>query len=251
MRFAVLLFGLLAVGALLPYSPHADVHPAAADLPASAAHLLGTDHLGRDVLARLLAGSRAFLLPGAGAALLAALGGVGLGAVAGWYGGVAEGLVRGALGAVTAVPPLVLALLVMMGVGATPGGLALGVGLAALPGLAAVVADRLAELRRAEFVVAARALGIGDFRILAWHLLWVNTRSLVAREALATMGQALVLEVTLSYLGRFGVQEPTPSWGNMIDHALRTGSGNPLSWAAPAGAVLIAVWASNPVGERR
>lgn len=251
MRFALLLFGLLAAGALLPHAPQADVHPAAADLPASAAHLLGTDHLGRDVLARLLAGSRAFLVPGAGAALLAGLGGVGLGTVAGWYGGLVEGLVRGGLGAITAVPPLVLALLVMMAVGATPTGLALGVGLAALPGLAEVVADRLGELRRAEFVVAARALGLGDRRILVWHLLWVNTRTLVVREALAIVGQALVLEVTLSYLGRFGVQEPAPSWGNMIDHALRTGSVNSWTWAAPAGAVMLAVWAANPAGGRR
>jgi peptide/nickel transport system permease protein len=250
-KATLLLLGLLAVGALLPYASAADVNPAGGNLPPGWGHLLGTDHLGRDVLARLLAGSRAFLLPGAAAAGLAAAVGVALGAAAGWAGGMVESGVRAAIGAVRALPPLVLALLVMMAVGATPVGLALGVGLGAVPGLAEAVADRLAELRRAEFVTAARGHGHSSLRILLFHLLWVNTRGLVGREALAVMGQALVLEVTLSYLGSFGVQEPTPSWGNMIDHALRTGSANHLAWAAPAAAVLLTVWACSPAPVRR
>jgi ABC-type dipeptide/oligopeptide/nickel transport system permease subunit len=248
-RLAVL--ALLVLGAVVPYAPLADVDPLSADAAASAAHRLGTDHLGRDVLHRVLAGARAFLVPGGLAAAGASAGGVALGALAGWFGGVVEGVVRGTLGAVRAVPPLVLTLLVMMAVGAGPGGLALGAALAALPGFTEVIADRLASLRRAEFVLAARAHGIGSARVLLWHLLWVNTRRLVLREALATVGQVLVLEVTLSYLGRFGVPEPTPSWGNMIDHALRTGTANPLAWAAPAAAVMLTLWATVPPAERR
>lgn len=251
MNVRVVLLLLLAAGAALPYAPLADVNAAAPDLPASLSRLLGTDHLGRDVFRRVLAGARAFLIPGVGAAVIAGGLGVGLGALAGWFGGLVEGVVTGCMGALRAVPPLVLALLVMMATGAGPAGLALGAGLAALPAFTEGVADRLGALRRAEFVVAARAHGISDARILVWHLLWVNTRALVLREALATVGQVLVLEVTLSYLGHFGVQEPTPSWGNMIDHALRTGCANPLAWVAPVAAVLVTLSATVPGGVRR
>jgi peptide/nickel transport system permease protein len=251
MRLRVALLGLLVVSALVPYAAGADVNAAPPDLGASAAHLLGTDHLGRDVLARLAAGSRAFLIPGAGAALLAATFGISLGALAGWVGGLPERAILGSMGALRAVPPLVLALLVMMAVGAGPSGLALGVGASAVPPLTEAVADRLGSLRRSEFVLAARAHGIGELRILLWHLLWVNARGVVAREALAAVGQVLVVEVTLSYLGRFGVPEPTPSWGNMVDHALRTGTGNTLAWAAPAAAVMLTLWATVPAAARR
>ncbi len=229
-----LLLALLVVGAMVPYDGLSAVQAAAPDLGPSLAHVFGTDHLGRDVLARALASARSALLPGTAAIVIAAGLGIPLGTMAGWYGGTVAGVIRGVGGGIAAIPSLALVLLGCLAFGGGPATLAVACGLASVPAVVEAVFERLDALRRAEFVVAARGHGIGDGRILAYHLLWTNTRKPVVRELLATLGLVVVTELTLSCLGAFGVPEPTAAWGNMIAHALRTGSANPLSWAAPS-----------------
>lgn len=236
--------GVVVLAAALPYDVLADVDPAAMDLGATSAHLLGTDHLGRDVVRRLAAGGRAFLVPGVGAAALATAGGVLVGAGIGWWGGAPAVALRAGLSAIAAIPGLALVLLLLLVTGPGPGGLALAAGLVAFPATATALADRVQALRGAEFVVAARGHGLSDARVLWWHLVWINGRGLLAREALATLGQVLVLDVTLSYLGSFGVAEPASSWGNMIAHAVGSGSPNVWTWAAPVAATLLTLWAT-------
>lgn len=247
-RLAILL--LVAAAALLPYDAVTDVHPELADAGAGAAHWLGTDHLGRDVLRRLSAGGRAFLVPGAVA--LAVAGGLGsaFGAAAGWFGGLVATAIRAVTGAVAAIPAFGLVLLVLLVFGPGPEPLGVAAGLTAVPAVAEALYARLDALRRAEFVLAARAHGVSDARIFAWHLVWINGRDVVLRELAATLGTVLVTEVTLSYLGEFGVPEPTPSWGNLIAHALSTGSTNPLAAAAPVAAVLLTLWATTRPREQ-
>lgn len=236
--------GLLVLGALWPYDVLGDVHPERADLGPGLAHWLGTDHLGRDVLRRASAAAAAFLVPGFGAAALATLAGTALGAAIGWTGGPVAAALRSVTGAVAAIPSLILVLLVLLVTGPGPLGLALAAGLAATPTVAGALAERVEALRRAEFVLAARAHGIGDARILWFHLVWTNGGPLLVREAAAALGGVLVLEVTLSYLGEFGVAEPAASWGNMLAHAFSSGSPNPWTWLAPAAAVLTTLWAT-------
>jgi len=234
----VLLAWLFAL--VVPYDVVADVNPARASLGPSAAHWLGTDHLGRDVAWRLVVGSRAFVLPGLGAALLAGLLGVAGGAVAGWLGGPVATAVRYAGNVVASIPRLVFVLLAGAVFGPDVHVLAVATGLACAPAVAEALHARIEELRRAEFVLALQAHGVPDARILAWHLVWVNGRGLVARNVLATFAFFLVVETTLSYLGGFGVQEPTPSWGNMLAFEFGIPDGNPWAWAAPG----LAVWAA-------
>ncbi len=247
----ILLLASVAVGACLPYDALGDVRPALADQGPSAAHWLGTDHLGRDVLRRVSAGGAAFCGPGLGAAAFAALGGTLAGAAAGWNGGALASVVRTVLGAIASIPSLVLVLLCLMALGPGPVQLAFAGGLAGMPALAAALDARITSLRTSEFVLAARAHGIPPGRLLWWHLVWVNGRDIVAREALAVVGSVLVLEVTLSYLGHFGVAEPAASWGNMLAHGLSTGCPNRWSWLAPAGAVLATGWATTLGPVRR
>ncbi len=251
--FASLLL-LWLVGLAMPYDVVADVHPDLADAPPAAAHLLGTDHLGRDVLARLIRASRAFVLPGAGAAVVAGVLGLALGTVAGWFGGVAEQAGRLVFTVVGAVPRLVLVLLAATIVGDDPAVLAVAAGLVCAPELGSAVAARLGDLRRAEFVLALRAHGVSDARILGYHLLWVNARGVVARQLFTVFGYYVGLETTLSYLGGFGVQEPEPSWGNMVAFEFGRPDGNLLAWLAPALALWAAVvacsWLAEDLGRR-
>lgn len=232
-----------------PYDVVTDVHPERAGLPPGPGHPLGADHIGRDVFWRLVRATESFVPPGLFAAAVAgALGGA-AGAVSGWSGGAVEAAVRYVLGVVASVPRFVLVLLACAIVGADVWVLAAAAGVAYAPALGEAVHARLEDLRRAEFVLAARAQGFGDARILLHHLLWVNCRGLVARHLLQAFGFFLVLESTLSYLGGFGVQEPTPSWGNMLAFEFGVADGNPWAWAAPAAALWLVVLATALVGQ--
>ncbi len=244
---AVLVAWLVALVA--PYDVVADVDPARASLGAGAAHLLGTDHMGRDVAWRLLLGSRAFVGPGLAAALIAGvLGGVG-GALAGWFGGPVAAAVRYGTTVVASVPRFVLVLLAGSIFGADAAVLAVATGVACAPALADALHARIEDLRRAEFVLALRAHGVPEGRILWWHLVWVNGRGVCARNLLSAFGFFLVVETTLSYLGGFGVQEPTPSWGNMLAFEFGIPDGNPLAWIAPAAAIWAGILGTALLGQ--
>ncbi len=247
--FAVL--GLLLVlrllSALSGYDPVADLTPELRSAGPSASHWLGTDHLGRDVARRLLHGTAAFVEPGLLAALLTVGIGLAAGVLSGARGGVSGAAAAWLMGVVAAIPGLVLVLLGLSIYGGSADAAAGSsqiwwiagfCGVICAPALSGAVTARLQALIRAEFVVAARAHGISPARILFYHLLWVNTRGLVLRHALRAFTQMVVLETTLSYLGGFGVPEPTPSWGNMLAFELGVVEGNPWAWLAPA----LAIW---------
>jgi len=257
-RLALAVLALVALAwawtLLVPYDVVADVDPARAEMGPSAAHWLGTDHLGRDVAKRLVQASRAFALPGLGAALTAGVLGLAFGTAAGWLGGTVEQGVRLGFTVVGAVPRLILVLLAATIVGDDPAVLAVATGLVCAPEVGAAVAARLGDLRRAEFVLALRAHGVSDGRILAFHLLWVNARGVVARQVLTAFGWYVGLETTLSYLGGFGVQEPEPSWGNMIAFSFGRPDGNLSAWLPPVVAVwsvvLACTWLAEDLGRR-
>ncbi len=211
---AALLLG--AWVATLGHDPVRDVAPALRHAAPGAGALLGRDGLGRPVGLRLAAATHAVLLPGLGAALLCGLLGVPLGLAGGWWGGLAArglGLLRDSL---SALPDLVLALLLVLVLGDGALALVLGVALAGVPGLAGAVADRVARLRHADFVEASLLHGVPTHRIILRHLLWGACRGLVLRQALVVFGAFVVLETSLAYLGGVGTQEPLPSWGNML-----------------------------------
>lgn len=236
-------FGVVLVMGLItpfsPYDPVADVHLSLANRWPDAAHWLGTDHLGRDVAARLLHSARWFVLPGVAACLVAVGFGVPMGAWAGWYRGAFEVAFRAVFTVVGAVPRFVLVLLALAIFGDEPPVLALSAGLAFVPFVGEAVRARIEELATAEYVLASRAHGLSDARVLWVHLVWLGARRAIARQAIGLFGYYLVLETTLSYIGGFGVQQPEPSWGNMI--VFGWGEANPFS----AGAPIVALWATS------
>lgn len=234
---------------LLPYDLVTDVDPARAGLGPAAAHWLGTDHLGRDVAWRLLVGSRAFVGPGLLACLVASVLGVLAGAVAGYFGGWLAAALRFGSTVTASLPRFILVLLVISIYGNSIWLIGATAGLAYAPTVAEAVYGRIDSLRGEDFVLAARAHGLGRGRILFYHLLWVNCRDMVGRHALSLFGYLLLLETTLSYIGGFGVMEPEPSWGNMLAFEFGHHTDNPWGLWAPALAIWITILACNLLGE--
>lgn len=237
---AIVLFAWV-VSLVSDYDVVADVDPSRAGLGPSNVVFFGTDHMGRDVFWRAVTASEAFVGPGMVACAVALAIGVPLGALAGYSGGTTARVVRYFFDVVASVPRFVLVLLACMIYGSDPLVLATAAGASYAPGLGQAVYARLEALRGAEFVLAARAHGLSDARILIRHLLWVNCRRLVGRHLLYLFGFFLILETTLSYIGGFGIEEPQPSWGNMLAFEFGQHGMNALATLVPAAAIWLTV----------
>jgi peptide/nickel transport system permease protein len=223
---------------LLGYDPAVDVDPSRAGMPPSFGHWLGTDHLGRDIAMRLALACSSFVGPGLAACAVAAALGVPAGALAGYHGGAVASVVRYVFGVLASVPRFVLVLLALAAWGDSTRVLAFVAGLSFVPILGEAVHARIEELRTAEYVLANRAYGLPAWRILWVHLVWAACGPRIARQLVGLFGYFLVLETTLSYIGGFGVQEPTPSWGNMLVFEWGRGGDNPWNVLAP----VLALW---------
>ncbi|MBF0333573.1 MAG: ABC transporter permease [Alphaproteobacteria bacterium] len=261
----LVLLCLLAAGAPL-IEAVLGIDPEAVDLmarlePVSAAHPLGTDELGRDVLARLLQGGRVSLAVGLATALIAALVGTLIGVAAGYVGGALDALLMRLTDGVIALPLLPL-LIVLAAV--DPAKLGLPAEMVGSPwfGLARIVAiiglvgwTTVARLSRAaalglrdrDFVRASRATGAGPLRIMRRHIL-PNVVSPVIVATTLSVGNVILLESALSFLG-LGIQPPLPSWGNMLSGALELIHASPALAVWPGAMIFLTVLAFNFLGD--
>lgn len=242
---------LVLTAILAPWLAPAD--PAAQDLPArlqppSAAHWMGTDELGRDVLSRVIYGARVSVMVGVSVVVGCGLVGLGLGSLAGYYGGWFDRVVNVVLiNAFLSFPGILLAIAfaAFLGPGIEKVILALvTTGWAAYARLARAQVLKVKEL---DFVVAARSLGASDARILSRHLL-PNIIQPVLVQAAIGMAGAILAESTLSFLG-LGVLAPLPSWGSMLNDARGHLFDAPHLTVFPALAVMSAVLAFNLLGD--
>jgi peptide/nickel transport system permease protein len=197
-------------------SPQA-TDPANALLGPSAEHPLGTDELGRDELSRLLQGGQVSLLVGF-AAMLTSIGlGVLVGAIAGFYGGWTGAVLMRATDAMLAIPAFFLILAAVTVLGAGPATLVLVIGATSWMAVARVIFGETLRWKAAEFVLAAESIGAGGGYVLARHVLPQTVGSVIVAATLG-VGLAILTESAISYLG-LGIQPPTASWGNMLQHA--------------------------------
>jgi len=208
----------LALGAplLAPYDPTA-VDPAGRLTPPGGSHLLGTDRLGRDVASRVLHGGRVAMAVGATAVLIGAGAGVPLGLVAGYRGGTLDSLVMRVMDGLLAFPALLLAVMTIAALGPGHVQAMVAIGIVLIPIFARLSRAQTLAVRHQEFVLAARALGAPEGRIVARHVLPNIAGPLVIQGTVAFSG-AVLAEASLSYLG-LGTQPPTPSWGGMLQEA--------------------------------
>jgi peptide/nickel transport system permease protein len=183
--------------------------------PGTAGHLLGTDFMGRDMLSRLIVGIQAYFLPGLLAIFVALVFGTLFGVLAGYRGGRFDTVITYVNNLVDSFPRLVLILLVIAAFKPDMYYIMLVVGFTNVPVVASLIKGKILFLRQKNFIEADIALGVPTSTIIMKHILWHNCRALLIIQATLGMAEAILMETSLSYLG-FGVQEPMPSWGNMV-----------------------------------
>jgi len=213
----------------------------------SAAHPFGTDQYGRDLLSRVMTGARTSIAVGVIAVGIGAFLGVLLGLLSGWLGGWLDELFMRLVDAVQGFPAILSALLftAVFSPGIAVSMVAIGV--AFVPAFARLSRGSVLELRAREFVVAARALGAGDRRLLVRHIL-PNTLAPLIVQATTSFPVAILAEAALAYLG-LGTQPPHPSWGLMLKEAQNFLSMNPWFALFPGAAIALAVLGLNLLGD--
>jgi peptide/nickel transport system permease protein len=232
---------------IAPYDPLAPDYGAMLERP-DAAHWLGTDAFGRDVLARILYGSRTALAVGFVSAIVGATLGAVIGVATAYFGGTVDLLVERVMDVFLSFPLIVLALAVVTVLGNGVGNVILAITVPMVPRCARVIRSSALAIRRAPYIDAARAAGFSRRRIILRHML-PNVMAPYLILLTAFMGQAILLEASLSFLG-LGVAEPTPAWGLMLKGAaVDFAETAPWLALAPGLAISLAVFAFNLFGD--
>lgn len=213
----------------------------------TAVHWLGTDELGRDALTRLAYGGRVSLAVGLASAIIATGLGTLIGALAGFYRGMVDGLLMRFTDVMLSIPPLPLVLLLSGLLRPTVPLLVAIIGALIWMGTARLVRSQFMALREREFVEAARALGARGPRLMLRHIL-PNAIGPITVSATLAVGSSIMLESALSFLG-FGVQPPVPTWGNLLNAASPWLAAAPWLAIPPGLCIFCTVLAVNFVGD--
>jgi peptide/nickel transport system permease protein len=211
------------------------------------AHLLGTDNVGRDVLSRVIWGTRVSLLAGIVSVAIAAMAGSVLGLLAGYAGGRVDGLVMRAMDAVLSFPPLVLALALGAVLGAGLTGVLIALGVVYTPTFARLMRGQVLTITAREYVDAARALGAPGWWIACRHVV-PNAAAPIVVQASLSVAFAILAEASLSFLG-LGIQPPQASWGSMINAGRGYLQQAPWIVFGPGVALFVTVVGLNFVGD--
>jgi peptide/nickel transport system permease protein len=231
---------------LAPYDPIAldVIHPTAA---ASAAHPLGTDELGRDILSRLLWGGRDTLLITVAAVAIAFASGSALGIVAGYRGGTGDTVIMRIMDVLLAMPGFLLAVAIIAALGVGLVNVIIAIGINSIPPFARIARGSTLLVRQETYVQAARALGASERVIMARHVL-PNILSPLVVEATLRLATAILTASGLSFLG-LGVQPPTAEWGAMLSVGRNYITSSPQLVIIPGVAILVVTLAFNMVGD--
>ena len=209
---------------------------------------LGTDRYGRDILSRLIVGSRVSMAVGIIAVLLSLTIGIILGALAGYFGGVIDNIVMWFINILWAIPTLLLVFAITLTIGKGFWEIFIAIGLTMWVGAARLIRGQVLVLREMEYITAAKALGLGNIRIIFRHIV-PNIAGPLMVIAASNFATAILIEAGLSFLG-FGVQPPHPSWGLMIkEHYNFLLTDRPLLAIIPGLAIMLLVYAFNILGN--
>lgn len=211
------------------------------------AHILGTDDLGRDILSRIIHGTRISLLVGFVSVSISVLVGGSLGAMSGYYGGKLDNVIMRAMDVLLAIPSILLAIAIVSAFGGGIINVMIAVGISSVPTYARIVKASVISVKENEFIEAARAIGASDLRIIIKHILPNSMAPIIVQSTLGVAG-AILSAAGLSFIG-MGIQPPTPEWGAMLSNGryiIRT------AWHVatfPGIAIMITIFALNLLGD--
>lgn len=210
-------------------------------------HLFGTDHMGRDVMARVFYGSRYSLLIGFGSTFISLVFGITFGSIAGYYGGKIEDITMRIVEMLLMIPNMLLTIVIVTAFGINLGNLVLAQGLATIPHFTRNARAAIMTVRDNEYVEAARAMGVNDFKIIVKHII-PNALSPILVQVTTRVGSCIVGAAAFSFLG-LGVPVPTPEWGAMLADARNHMRQFPHLVIFPGLAITILVLAINQIGD--
>lgn len=216
----------------------------------SGEHYLGTDASGRDNFSRLVYGTQISLTVGFSAMIFTLIIGVVLGSLAGYYGGKVDAVIMRATDLMLTIPFLLFVLTIIAILEKVNIGIFVAIiAFTTWPNITRILRGTFLSLREKEFILGARSIGCSDFRIITKHFL-PNAIGPIIVNATLTMATMIVIESALSFIG-FGIPQPTPTWGNMINEArqLRVLTKFPEAWIPPGAAILLTVLAINFIGD--
>lgn len=244
----LILFILIAIFAdkLAPYG-FDDQDISNSLLPPSGKYWFGTDNLGRDILSRVIYGSRISLSIGIISTLISAIGGIILGIVAGYFGGKIDNLIMRIMDVFMAIPGVLLAIAIAAALGPGIRNAMIAIGFGALPGFARVIRSSVLSIKGSQFIEAAIATNASTFRILSKYI-FPNVLAPILVQTTMQVAFAILQATTLSFLG-LGVQPPTPEWGSMISAGRSFLRDYAYISNFPGIAIMITVFALNLVGD--
>lgn len=242
---AVVVLALLAP-LIARYDPNATNFLAIRKAP-SLAYWLGTDELGRDLLARMLYGARASLMAGIISVSIAIAIGVPIGLIAGYYGGIIDMVISRSTEALLACPFLILAIALAAFLGPSLANAMIAIGVAAMPIFVRLTRGQVISVKAEDYVEGARAIGLPHHIILVRHVLPNVVAPIIVQATLAT-ASAIIAEASLSFLG-LGQQPPAPSWGSMLNTAKNFIEQAPWMSMWPGLAIFVVVLAFNLLGD--
>ncbi|MBN1192022.1 MAG: ABC transporter permease [Dehalococcoidales bacterium] len=244
----VIILILMAIFApfLAPYDPDKIDMEHSLSQP-SRAYLLGTDELGRDILSRIIFGSRISLMVGIVAVSIAGVIGMALGLIAGYFGGWTNIIIMRCIDSLLALPPLVLILAIAAVLGGGLLNVFIAIAIGMMPVYARLMCGQVLTIKESDFITATHAMGAGHFHIMFRHLL---PNSLPPLLVLITtnLGVAILMEAALSFIG-IGINPPTATWGSMVATGYKYLLTNPVISFAPGISILVVVLAINMVGD--
>lgn len=213
----------------------------------SAAHPFGTDHMGRDVMARVFYGARYSILIGLGAVALSTVVALVIGSIAGYYGGKFDNLLMRLVDIFMVVPSLLIVMIIVSVLGVSLPNLIVGLSIGAIPAATRQVRAAILPVRSSEFVESAKAIGVPDWRIIVTHVV-PNSMSTIIVNTTMRIGSTIVSAAGYSFLG-LGVPTPMPEWGAMLSDARSLMLDYPYLVLFPGLAILITAMSINLIGD--
>lgn len=242
------LFIVMAVFAPLvtPYDPNFADFASFLQGP-SKAHLLGTDNYGRDVLSRIIYGTRVSLIIGVLAVMIACVVGTFFGMVAGYFGGIVDDVINRITEAIRAIPQIILAMALTAVFGSGIRNLAIILGISSMAGYVRMMRGQVLTIKQSDYIMAGKLQGNKNFRLMFRHIL-PNSISPIIVMMTQQVGQTILAEAGLSFLG-LGISAPTASWGSMVSEGRLFLLQNPVFALTPGVCVAVLVICLNMLGD--